>query len=79
MWNFRWKKRAPKPQKPICYHEWFLVDVRMVDRFILSDSPEVRYEIVCKSCETRKTLDKYEYRKFCTVFYVKGGREDATR
>ncbi|MDQ0168706.1 hypothetical protein J2T19_000143 [Paenibacillus tundrae] len=76
----RWMfKRTQKPPKPICFHEWFLVDMRIVDSYIFNDSPEVRYEIVCKSCETRKSLDKYEYHKFCEVFDVKGGREDATR
>lgn len=79
MWKFKLRKCAPKPKEPICYHEWVLVDMRMVDTYNWNDSPEVKYEIVCKSCAKRRLLDAYEYRKFCATFDVKGGREDATR
>lgn len=78
MWDFKLRKRASKPKEPVCIHEWFLVDLRTVDAFIWNESPDMHYEVVCKSCTKRKLLDRYEYGKFCATFDVKGGREDAT-
>lgn len=63
-----------KKVKPICVHDWLLIDTRIADVYNgVSIDVERMYTVGCPKCNLRRELDEYEYAHFQRTFNVERG------
>lgn len=52
-------------KKPVCSHDWRLIDTRIALKSSrLSIDLALMYIVGCMKCNTRKELDEYDYMHF---------------
>jgi hypothetical protein len=68
------RKKKPQESKPICVHDWYLIDTRIIDIYNGAGIDiERMYTVGCPKCDTRKELDEYRYDHFKRTFKIGKG------
>lgn len=60
-----------REQKPICLHEWYLIDTRMIEMHNgVSSDLDRWYTVGCTKCNERRDMDEYEFNHFSRTLRV---------
>jgi len=70
------KKTEVVVNKPICVHDWYLIDMTTQTMYNgIEVDFEDFYTIGCVKCNERRTMIEFSYRRFKRVFTIKEGEE----